>query len=222
MVKIIYSMSNLAEKAYHEILNAIVTGQYKPGQRLTEDQLCKDLNMSRTPIREALRMLLSDGVVKKDTKSYSVVYISAEEARMLYELRIPLEGYAAKLATMRANEEDIKKLGDILQRIKEEMEKENPDPLTLAELNGSFHEEVALLSKNKYLYNCLHDIRVKLKIVRTSLFTSYERRKDEYNEHYSVFLAIKEKDPEKAEKIMIEHEKKVLEFLEKRVFLFMK
>ena len=215
-------MSNLAENAYNEILNNIIKGKYKQGQRLTEDQLCKDLNMSRTPIREALRMLMSEGIVKKENKSYSVVYITAEEARMLYELRIPLEGLSARLASLKATEKDIEKMEGILSKIKEEVEKENPDALTLANLNGSFHESVAEATGNKYLISCLKDIRVKLKIVRTTLFTSFERRKDEYEEHYSVFLAIKNRDPESAEKLMVEHERKVLDFLEKRVFIYMR
>ncbi|AWR95315.1 GntR family transcriptional regulator [Acidianus brierleyi] len=214
-------MNNLTENAYNEILNSIVKGKYRQGQRLTEDQLCKDLNMSRTPVREALRMLLSEGIIKKDNKSYSVVYITAEEARMLYELRIPLEGLAARLASLRADEKDIEKMESILSKVKEETAKENPDALVLADLNGAFHEAIADATKNTYLRSCLIDIRVKLKIVRTSLFTSFERRRDEYNEHYLIFTAIKEKNPEKAENLMTEHEKKVLDFLEKRVFMYM-
>ncbi len=214
-------MNNLTENAYNEILNSIVRGKYKQGQRLTEDQLCKELNMSRTPVREALRMLLSEGIIKKENKSYSVVYITAEEARMLYELRIPLEGLAARLASEKAEDKDIEKMEKILLEVKEEANKENPDPLVLADLNGAFHEAIADATKNTYLRSCLIDIRVKLKIVRTSLFTSFERRRDEYNEHYSIFAAIKEKRPDEAERLMTEHEKRVLDFLEKRVFMYM-
>ncbi|BCU70033.1 GntR family transcriptional regulator [Stygiolobus caldivivus] len=214
-------MSNLTETAYNKILSNIVNGKYRQGQRLTEDQLCKDLNMSRTPVREALRMLLSEGVIKKENKSYSVVYITAEEVRMLYEVRIPLEGLAARLASLRASEEDIINMERTLFKVKEELEKGDPDPLTLAQLNGAFHEAIANAARNTYLRSYLTSTRVKLKIVRTSLFTSFERRAEEYDEHYSVFTAIKEREPEEAERLMVEHEKRVLDYLEKRVLVYM-
>ena len=214
-------MSNLAEIAYSKILNNIVSGKYKPGQRITEEQLCRDLNISRTPVREALRMLLSEGVIKKENKSYSVVYLNADEVRMLYEIRIPLESLAARLAAQRVTEEELRNMEEILMKVKEETMKDNPDALTLANLNGSFHDAVAKASKNSYLSSCLASIRLKLKIVRISLFSSLERRRDEFSEHYSIFLAIKNKDPDSAERLMIEHERKVLDFLEKRVLIYM-
>ncbi|ARM75447.1 GntR family transcriptional regulator [Acidianus manzaensis] len=211
---------NLSEKAYNDVLNMILKGKYKQGQRITEEQLCKDLNMSRTPVREALKMLISEGIIKKENKSYSIVSLSSDEVLMLYEIRLPLEATAAYLASERATEEDLKKMDDLLQEIKIETEKSDPDPLTLSNLNGNFHNTIAVASKNKYLQECLNDIRVKLKIIRVTLFSSYERRKEEYEEHNDIFEAIKSRNSEEAKKLMEDHENNVLKYIKQRIFMF--
>lgn len=211
---------NLSERAYEEVLKMILQGKYKRGQRITEEQLCKDLNMSRTPVREALKMLIAEGIVKKENKSYSIVTLSSDEVLMLYEVRIPLEAIAAYLTAQRATDEEILKMEKLLDEIKSETEKADPDPLTLANLNGEFHNTVAIASKNKYLRDYLDEIRVKLKIVRVNLFTSYERRIEEYKEHFAVFEAIKSRNAEKARKLMEEHENKVLQYVRQRLFMF--
>ncbi|WP_252896876.1 GntR family transcriptional regulator [Metallosphaera hakonensis] len=110
-------MSNsLGETAYEEILKRILRGEYSQGQLLTEDKLCKDLNMSRTPVREALRVLESEGIVKKVNRSYTVIYITSDEVEKLYEVRIPLESTASKLAAIRAKVEDISEMESILKK----------------------------------------------------------------------------------------------------------
>ncbi|MCH1772182.1 MULTISPECIES: GntR family transcriptional regulator [Metallosphaera] len=211
-------MSNsLSETAYDEILKRILRGDYAQGQLLTEDKLCKDLNMSRTPVREALKMLESEGIVKKMNRSYAVIYITSEEVEKLYEVRIPLESAASRLAAVRAKQEDIAEMEEILNKVKEETYKENPDPSRLAELNGQFHDRVAMATENPFMYSYLREIRLKLRVVRITLFTSFDRRVEELREHQGILDAIKARDAERAYEMMISHENNVLEYLKAKV-----
>ncbi|MCG3110051.1 Transcriptional regulator NanR [Metallosphaera sp. J1] len=209
--------NSLGETAYEEILKRILRGEYAQGQLLTEDKLCKDLNMSRTPVREALKTLESEGIVKKVNRSYAVIYITSNEVERLYEVRIPLEFTASRLAALRAKQEDIAQMEEILRYVKEETYKENPDPSKLAELNGQFHDKVAMSTENQFLYSYLREIRLKLRVVRITLFTSFDRRVEELREHQGILDAIKARDPEKAYEMMISHENNVLEYLRVKV-----
>ncbi|MEM0092626.1 MAG: GntR family transcriptional regulator [Saccharolobus sp.] len=205
---------SLSQLAYESILNYIVTGKYKPGSTLKEEELASILKISRTPIREALVRLEKEGVIIKNGKSYTVVPLSENDILQLYEVRIALESEAAKLAALRANEDDIYNMLKIFSNIKNET---SSDPLILANLNGNLHRAIAEASHNKYLIEILDNIRIKLKIVRVTLFISFQRRDEELKEHQDVIIAIKDRDPERAYNMMKRHEENVLAYVKKNV-----
>ncbi|MEM3269977.1 MAG: GntR family transcriptional regulator, partial [Saccharolobus sp.] len=205
---------SLSQLAYESILNYIVTGKYKPGSTLKEEELASILKISRTPIREALVRLEKEGVIIKNGKSYTVVPLSENDILQLYEVRIALESEAAKLAALRANEDDIYNILKIFSNIKNET---SSDPIILANLNGNLHRAIAEASHNKYLIEILDNIRIKLKIVRVTLFISFQRRDEELKEHQDVIIAIKDRDPERAYNMMKRHEENVLAYVKKNV-----
>ncbi|TRM73887.1 GntR family transcriptional regulator, partial [Sulfolobus sp. B5] len=181
---------SLSQTAYEKILEFVVSGKYRPGSILKEEELASLLNISRTPIREALVRLEKEGIIVKNGKSYSVIPLSESDIIQLYEVRIPLEAEASKLASMRATQEEIDNMLRLIDQIRNT--KEN-DPLKLANLNGNLHSLIAEASHNKYIVDILNNIRLKLKIVRVTLFTSYQRRDEELKEHEEIVLAIRDK-----------------------------
>ena len=97
-----------AELAYRRVRTAIVENRYPPGQRLVEQRLAEELGLSRTPVREALRMLEAEGlVVSRRNRGAMVRPLSATEVVDLYGLRIRLESYAVEVATERATETEL-------------------------------------------------------------------------------------------------------------------
>ena len=100
-----------AGTAYHRIRRAIVEGDYRPGERLVEQRVAEDLNLSRTPVREALRMLEAEGLVRiEPNRGAAVRLLSVDGINDLYELRARLESYAAELAAERATIEQRDRL----------------------------------------------------------------------------------------------------------------
>jgi DNA-binding GntR family transcriptional regulator len=100
-----------AAHAYEQVRVAIVEGRYSPGDRLVEARLAAELGLSRTPVREALRLLQAEGLVVSERNRGSMVRpLSPTEVDDLYGLRIRLESYAAELATERATETELGKL----------------------------------------------------------------------------------------------------------------
>ncbi|BDB98063.1 MAG: GntR family transcriptional regulator [Saccharolobus sp.] len=205
---------SLSQTAYEKILDYIITGKYKPGSILKEEELASILKISRTPIREALAKLEKEGIIVKNGKSYSVIPLSQSDIVQLYEIRIPLEAEAAKLAANRATDEEINKIIKILDDIKNT--KEN-DPLILANLNGDLHRAIAEASHNKYLVDILDNIRIKLKIVRVTLFTSFQRKDEELKEHEDIVIAIRDRDQDRAYNMMKRHEENVLNYVKRNI-----
>src|SRR5258708_6833481 len=97
-------MQNNAELAYRRLRERLVAGNYEPGQRLTELDICADLGMSRTPVREALRRLQSDGLVASTGRGVVVNSLSQEDIRHALELHGALDTLAAKLVAQAQRE----------------------------------------------------------------------------------------------------------------------
>lgn len=101
--------------AYERIKQAIVEGRYPPGDRLVEQRLADDFDLSRTPVREAIRMLEAEGLVTTERHRGAIVRsLSAAEIYDLYDLRSRLESYAAELAAERRSPEDLAAMGEAL------------------------------------------------------------------------------------------------------------
>jgi DNA-binding GntR family transcriptional regulator len=102
-----------AAHAYTEVRTAIVENRYPPGHRLVEQRIAAELGLSRTPVREALRMLQAEGLVVSERNRGAMVRpLSSTEVVDLYGLRIRLESYAVEVATERATEQELGELAD--------------------------------------------------------------------------------------------------------------
>ncbi len=107
-----------AELAYEQVRAAIVENRYPPGQRLVEQRIAEELGLSRTPVREALRMLEAEGLVVSERNRGAMVRpLSATEVVDLYGLRIRLESYAVEVATERATESRARRAGRRRRRV---------------------------------------------------------------------------------------------------------
>ncbi|WP_069806989.1 GntR family transcriptional regulator [Vulcanisaeta thermophila] len=207
----------LSERVYRELLNGIVSGRFRLGEVLKEDALAELFNVSRTPIREALARLERDGLVIKSGKSYVIVPLSRDDVLQLYEVRKPLELLSAELAARRISDELVAELRDAVARMRDEASKPDPDPVLLAELNGKIHNIIARASGNKYLVEYLSEIRLKLMVVRVTLFTTYGRRVEEAVEHAAIADAVIQRKPELARERMEEHMDHVIDYVKSKV-----
>lgn len=208
---------NLQKKAYDSIVNLIVDGTLKLGQPVSQTNLTKILNMSRTPVREALFGLERDGIFLKEGRKYSVCYISKDEIRELYEIRRELEDTSARMAAEKATKEDRKELLDLLKKIKKETFEKESDPYKLVNLNGQLHVVIARTAGNRYLEKFLNETILKLKIVRVAVINSVDRRFEELEEHSRIVDAIVSGDIGEAGRAIRNHRDSVLKYTEENV-----
>lgn len=208
---------SLTATAYRYVFDGIMSGRYRAGQSISPDTLASNLNMSKTPIREALLQLETEGLIVRNGRFYNIIYLDENEVIELYEVRAILEAEASAMAAARMTDDIRKELRETLRIIKKMSSTENPDPIMLADLNGKLHSMIAAASGNRYIVEYTSNIRLKLKVVRTTLFSSFDRREVELKEHEKVIEAVLSGNQATARRSMWEHEMEVLEYLKASV-----
>jgi DNA-binding GntR family transcriptional regulator len=190
------------ERAYRYIRQALATQKLMPGDRLREVDLAEMIGLSRTPIREALARLESEGLVVHDaTLGIMVAELDYNMITELYFMREVLEGTAARLAAQHASDVEISLLEDMCEQYANAVGNDQK----LAISNRQFHELLYNCSHNRYLIKMLKTLHDTLTLLRHTTLTDQNRVKDTVKEHEAVVSAIKKHDPDAAEKALREH-----------------
>lgn len=188
--------SSRADYVKERIREAIQAGRYKPGERIREMEVSKWLEVSRTPVREALRRLESEGLLTFETwRGVVVADLDRQQISELYAMRGVLEGAAARLAARHIDDAEIDLLEDLLKRA--EVCNDNPDEL--ARLNRHFHQTIYAAAHNRYLMQTLEQMRNVLALLRGTTYLVPGRTKTAANEHALIVKAIRGRDPQAAE-----------------------
>src|SRR3990170_420507 len=194
----------LREEVYDALRRAIVQGELSPGNRVVETELAGRLGISRTPVREALRKLEAEGFLSKGPGSSLLVSaMSPEEVEETFRIRAVLEGLAAHLAAERATPEGIALLEGVLKRSETELDGEAPE--RLLEWNTRFHDGLNVLSGSAQLQQLLQAIHDKILRYRRITLEVGRARKAWLQEHRAILQAIKDRDPARAERLIVEH-----------------
>lgn len=190
----------LTSQAYTRLRKMILAGGLHPRDRLVESELASKLNVSRTPIREALQKLHAEGLVAEaPRKGYVVADFPPEFIIDNYAVREVLEGLAARLAAMNASDLELMQLEVELDAISS-ASKAN-DLEKLAEHNVTFHLLIAKASRNLVLTEVLAGLQDRLRMLRNSNFRVAGRREEALKEQRNLLKAIKARDADKAEQL---------------------
>ncbi len=139
---------------------AILSGKFKTGERLTEVGLAKAFDVSRNPVREALRVLEVEGLVEiNPRKGARVALLTVDEVQEIIELRAELEGMSAKYAARRCSDEVRVNLQHLLNE--GNRADATNDVAVLAELNNTFHNQIAVAGKNRFLVGFMKALNEK-------------------------------------------------------------
>jgi DNA-binding GntR family transcriptional regulator len=141
-----------------EIRRRILSHDYAPGDRLVEEHIAEELAVSRNPVREALRVLETEGFVQILPRKGAVVAdLGVDQEAELYEILLHLESLAAQFAARKATPDDAEQLLDIVERSEAAAAAE--DFVAVAELNSEFHTAVVTVARNSHLASVLTQMR---------------------------------------------------------------
>ena len=194
-----------ADYVYQELRHKIITKQMKPGQRLPEVNIAVQMGVSRTPVREALRRLASEGLVLIIPNSGArLVSPSKKEVENAYLVRKQLECLAVRLATKNVAEKHLRRLEESI--ISEEQAFKEKNLEQYLEINESFHRIIADASGNRILGEYIDNIlaRTNVFIVFYDPFYDIETNPN-IEEHRNILKALRERNEEKAVSLMEEH-----------------
>ena len=187
---------------YQKLLAAIENGALRPGDRLLETDLAQRFGVSRTPIREAIRRLETDGLVAHKPRVGAMIRVLAQQEIVeLYEMRIVLEATAAQMAAKHASKAEI----HTLKTLNAQMMQVATDPYKVAMLNRKFHGCILSAARNRFLAQSHNSLSHALVLLGKTTLESSERVKDVVSQHDAIVEALKSGQPETAAKLMRTH-----------------
>jgi len=188
--------------AYARLLAEIRQGRLGPGDRLTETDLAARLGTSRTPVREAIRLLQSDGLVTHTPRVGAVVrQLDYAEITELYEMRAVLEGTAARFAARAAYPSEI----DEMEALNSEMAAATGDVERLRQANWQFHDILRRAARNRFLLHAVEAAQKTLLILGPSTMEEGSRAEAAVAEHARLIEALRARDEDAAEARMRAH-----------------
>ena len=183
----------LRESVRDTLRSRIFEGHYAPGTRLVERDLAAEFNVSRLPIREALRMLRQEGLIRdRAGRGSEVSGLSAKDVEDLFDVRQSLEVLACRLAAKRATAEDLRQLEGLLDQAEKFLAKGSI--LEAHRANSEFHDAITRIANNDFLRSALEPLQGRMHW----LFRHVSDLPELIREHRELYAAIASGDPDRA------------------------
>lgn len=203
---------SLRGQVFQEIREDILKGKFKENEELREATLGKELGVSRTPVREALRQLELEGLVHIiPNKGAYVTGITEKDVHDIYMTRSMLEGLCARWAAEHISEEQIQEMEEVLLLTEYHLNRGNAEQL--AELDGKFHEVLYDASQSRILRHILSDFHKYVQVARKRSVKKEDRAKKSLEEHREILNALRIGDADRAEELAHIHILNVMENL---------
>ena len=195
---------SLGDRAYEAIRDAILELTLRPGQQVAVNQLADLLRVSRTPVRDAMLRLQREGLMTVvPHKGAYVSRISVQDVQDIFELRILLERYAARIAATRMTAEDRARIEETMQQAARAFEQ--GDPLLAADTAGLIHDMLVRKTNNGRLAACLMDLDSHYGRIRHLAVAIPGRFERSQQEHRAILAALQQADAEAAGMAVVQH-----------------
>ena len=195
---------SLRGQVFDKIRSDILNGKYKRWEELVESSIGKELGISRTPVREAIRQLELEGLVQLvPNKGAFVTGISEKDVRDIYLIRARLEGLAARMAAKNITPELLDAMEETVVLSEYHAKKEHYEQV--CEMDSKFHKLLYKASGSRILEHTLTDFHQYVQRVRMASIMKKRRMEKSNDEHDAILTAIREHDEEKAELVATRH-----------------
>ncbi|BDT75261.1 GntR family transcriptional regulator [Polynucleobacter sp. KF022] len=202
----------LYEDVADRLREQIFSKQLAPGSWLDEQSLADQFGISRTPMREAIKVLASEGLVTiKMRRGAYVTEVIRKDLEQIFTILALLEGQAAKETAFKATEAELNLLDHLHHRL--EKAAADRDIEQFFEINGKFHELIQEIAGNRWMNGVIADLRKVLKLHRRDSLTSTGRLQNSLVEHREILRSILKRDEHAAEQAMRKHLERGLEAL---------
>ena len=205
MEKTLFQKQNISEELVDYLKWLILSGELKPGDRIVETKLAKDLGISQTPVREALRQLQGEGIIQIiPNRGPMVRSFDMRDVYEIYSIRSVLEGLAIRLAAQRAGDDEIAELEQFYYRMKDKVEDDAVPVSYLLSDSFHIHDTIVKMSGHSRLNNMYKSITFQIALINQVLGSASSKKK-EFEQHWELIEALKSRNPDKAEEVMRRH-----------------
>jgi DNA-binding GntR family transcriptional regulator len=193
----------LGDQVKEYVIEAIMSGEFQPGDRVVASSLARQLGVSQAPVREAIRDLVLLGFLESQAfKGTSVRSFSPKELYEVYTVRAALESLAARLAVERLTEDDVHELRDTLEEMIRAAQEQDEEQMV--RLDNRFHETIMQVSDNQLLYQLWQTLQFGYWTIVTTRSSSYNLE-ELARRHETLLEAIASRDPQQAATAMQHH-----------------
>ncbi len=193
-------------EVYEMIKEAIVTGELEPGERIIESKLAEEVGISRTPIREAIRLLESEGYITCISNGgVKVSEITEEDIRDWSEIKMVLDELAMKKAIENITSEQLKEMEELLDEMKKLLKDGDKNKGKIVDSGTEFHQKIFEASGNKMILAISKDYQKFTLRLRNIIVKEKSRREEAWQEHKMIFEAIKNKNSQRAIELIRNH-----------------
>ena len=196
---------SLREQVAERIRNAIVSGRFRPGDRLIERELCELISVSRTSVREALRELESEGLITMlpNRGGPIVSVVDAATAESIYQVRAMLEGLAAQLFAMRASDAQLRQVETAVQDL--EVVYAGGDAAKILQKKAEFYRLLLEAAGNEVATSMLKIIHTRVSLLRATTLADTKRAKESIAELRRIVAALVSRDGQAAWEASVLH-----------------
>jgi DNA-binding GntR family transcriptional regulator len=203
--------TNLRDQTYDIIKNMIILREIEPGKKINEEHIAKEIQVSRTPIREALCRLENEGIVTIIPRRGAFVSdLTENNVREILLIREVLEGLVVRLAVENMDSKTLQKLRKAIEKVSSIPQKDR-DLINYTRSEVDFHSILLNASNNQMLKNMMEMVNAHLQIIRLRTVVIPERAQKTVTEHQQILKAIEKGDADSAEDLMRKHVRSVRE-----------
>jgi len=200
---VVQEAAPLRRKISASLRDAMSSGALPPGTRLVEKDLCQDLGVSRTALREALRELEAEGLLERGTRGVMVAGVTVEEARNVYAVRAALEGLVAEQFAKHAEEADFQALSDVVSAISRAYREQ--DFASIISQKDRFYEVLCIGARNHVVLDLLNRLNSKINRLRSLSRSDPDRGPQSLREIEAIVAALRSRNPDLSRAAAVAH-----------------
>ena len=206
---------SIADQIFEQLEKDILSGKYQRGEVLSELRLSKEMNVSRTPIREALLRLAQENILQESGRGMVVIGISNDDMLDMYDIRLHLEGEVAKRAAVNITPEQLFELLELVELQRYYINKQgNGSSEHTKNLDSQFHELLYASSGSKAYTDVLVRIHKKMTKYRIASISKQSRALQSNDEHMAICEALRTHDPVAVENAVLAHVRNAMNRME--------
>ena len=203
-LQVLQERKPLGQHVFDNLKQAIITGQIAPGEWLVESHIAEMLGISRTPVREAIHKLERERLIERKPRGgFTVLGLDREDIEETFGIRSVLEGYAARLATLKHQPDELDELEKKIEQYQQNLDLKQVD--ALPEINTEFHELLYDLSKSPRLVHMINGLRDQIFRFRQMILKNDRFAVISNEDHIRMLKYMRKRDAEKVEILVREH-----------------